>query len=575
MASFEQDILNNINKNSFFTFLENYHSLEKEEIDKLVIALSTLHNSKSIDLIEKVTNFDKNTIENYRLYFIESLLNQLLPLINEEPDKIILCVTNAKNNQLELNEGFLNFCKKSSDRANRALSLILEKPNEHIDLIALSIISLDTDSFTQRISELLTFLQSQDKETEAKERIIFALSRIDYLDKTQHIETILDSIRLIIDNSELTILFSTCIRTLVTLNYYSPNLEQNVIALLQKIWRDSELSINLSTVQLLFYEYDKITSSLLIVLINKLKVLETFDPKIIDTLDFGINNLLKHNQQQLAFELIEALLIQKIHNVSLNEFDSTLYTITQSESLSNYLVTKWFMSNSLKLQSSVRDLIQHHSYNKMLSIENNLVLTQDNYTLLSKKACGWLLDISPESTISFILSTLEQVKDKKEKNHICSLLFRFLLLNYSGKTNDFLNQHKKKYSKSLQKLIKQLQKQYEEFIANNFIKESIPELYAPISHRRIFGQHQQKQFQESFKLAREKSIIGQIAKSIMLLYGNSSIYEVHDSQIPNNRTIQESPLIPFSYSQEYPMLDILDKHHLTYELFRFKLEGLI
>ena len=76
--------------------------------------------------------------------------------------------------------------------------------------------------------------------------------------------------------------------------------------------------------------------------------------------------------------------------------------------------------------------------------------------------------------------------------------------------------------------------------------------------------------QKSYEEASKNSFLGLIATPKRLLYGNSSIYYVH--QMDGQSSRQEMQIHSFSHSAELPTLNILDPESLDYSLRVFRCE---
>ena len=98
----------------------------------------------------------------------------------------------------------------------------------------------------------------------------------------------------------------------------------------------------------------------------------------------------------------------------------------------------------------------------------------------------------------------------------------------------------------------------------------LKELAAPSKNIELYWKDFEKDMQESYQEASKNSFLRLIATPKRLLYGNSSIYYIH--QMGGQLSRQEMQMHSFSHSAEMPTLNILDPESLDYSLRVFRCE---
>jgi hypothetical protein len=150
---------------------------------------------------------------------------------------------------------------------------------------------------------------------------------------------------------------------------------------------------------------------------------------------------------------------------------------------------------------------------------------------------------------------------------IKQLLYDPLLLSYSGEMKRYLqtNIEKEKQTELCEHLLIELE------IHHKNLEQvgSLRELRAPSENINSYW----KDFDRSMQKARDegpKSIFEDMCTVQNLLYGNSSIYYMHDTNGEQKR--QEMEMQTFSLSSEMPRLNVVDPENLDYMLRVFRLE---
>lgn len=93
---------------------------------------------------------------------------------------------------------------------------------------------------------------------------------------------------------------------------------------------------------------------------------------------------------------------------------------------------------------------------------------------------------------------------------------------------------------------------------------------APSENLNAYWRNVEKGMQEAHDEASRSSFIQMIAKTNILLYGNSSVYYMHQDE--GNSIRQEMQMHSFSHSTEMPRLNVLDPVSLEYFLMTCRCE---
>lgn len=560
VAQKENYLLNKISE------LLTIHTLTEKE---LILIIKELHNSKEINIIDAILNYNKDSFidELCQFYPLNSFLNNLLIELDIDLIPLIKC-----SQIIDQYGAITQLCSKNQNKAEQFFTLVSTNLNEFGNLLSISISTLDIKTFDDNLANIIKIIRIPKIDLSIKQQCIYALSRLTFINniKDKDIDQIIKIIKQMIDQNAYRTIHGSILYLLATISVYFPNKETVIINLIDKIWSKSNEHVIQITAGLIFC-IENIPSNLIDKIVNKII---KFDPSDLEKyqklIDLSIKKLFASDINNASF-LLENLLVK--NKITLTTIDSTLYLISESEPLSNYFITKWLLSPNYVLQRNCSCIINNrYKDNKTITVDTTLLeLSKNNLCLfLSQKVCGWLY-YSPVSVISYIFSLLDVVKVKKEKEEIIKLLFKNIFLNYPNTFQNFIENNKKSFTSNIKKISTNLVKQYQEFSKNNEIEQTILELQPSITQREKYYKYQCDINDEITQKAHKNSLLGQIATTTVSLYGNSSLYYVN-SLDGNQKILQKTPFHKFSHLTELPLESVVDNSSWEYLLFSYRVQ---
>lgn len=303
------------------------------------------------------------------------------------------------------------------------------------------------------------------------------------------------------------------------------------------------------------------------ILLKKLANVSPEHTDTIDNIDHLLVRLISNDTPSVAVELLESILAVGVKVSMLDYFSNEL--LSKHQELLNHITTKWFLSGTSSLCSGVSELVNDLT-SKDLTLEAEIELLEQGIKqeFVSHKAVGWLFT-RPIAAASFILS-IYNVASTTTRKQLEQVLYEPLLLSYPGELKQFFQSciDKGMNENLCERLLNRLQA-YHSGIEQ---VSGLNELMAPSENLSAYWRESNKDMQAAYEKASRSSFISQIATTQKLLYGNSSIYYVHQGD--GDQVRQEVQMRSFSHSTEMPRLNVLDPENLDYTLRVYRHERL-
>lgn len=530
--------------------------------DYLVQALIELHNSSQIDLVKLLHSSDSSCIEqNY--FNLNKTFAQALPDLAADAEDVIKCISHLSfhaGSDCGLYEAFKSFCKVKPERPDQSVQFILNKKNAQYPPYFLSnaILAAHETEADWAIS-MIELLTKHPLETFRQQGYFAAACLVSNESQSERLWKILKhSSETEIDESSKAALLRAILRHGIQVHSHWDRIYELLESFL--INPSSNLLHEIST-QVAF-ERTELPEKLLTLLIEQLRTITPQEKAIIDNIDYLLVKLFKKELNLLATSLLESLICQKIEITAFDYLSN--YLLKNNFSLFSQLATKWFLSADKYLCEAVSDLsVKSGGKNIELNADLSILDNDIKKVFVCQKAIGWLF-ASAATTGNFILSlygtcTLDTQAELEQ------LLFEPLLLSYPGEFGKFL-EHKAEegvHSELCSRLLAKLEKYHAALDKIHHIKE----LRSPSENVRIYW----KNINLSMQKAQDdgpKSIFENLFTVQNLLYGNSSIYYIHDGSDKKHRA--EMKMIKRSFSTEMPRLNVIDPEGLNYLLKVFR-----
>lgn len=541
---------------------------------KLILIIKDLHSSGKINIIDAILNYNKDSFTNKRhqLYCLNIWLDNLLMELDIDLLTLMKCSL-----IIEQTMAIRRLCSEDQNKAEQFFNLVLANLDEFGSLLSTSVSTFDINTFNYRITNLINIITDPKIDISIKQQLLFTLSQLSFIGNIEDkdINQILKKVEQIIDQNDNSSIHGNILYLLVIISVHFLNKEKIITNLADKIWLKQDDNVIQITAGLIFniknipnYLTNKIVDQII-----KLDLLNL--EKCLTRIDLSIKKLFESNVIKACF-LLENLLIKDRNKFLLTSFESTLYSISESEKLSNYLITKWLLSSEYILQRNCSDIINHrHKDDKTITVDTFFLdLNKKNICLfLAQKVCGWLF-FSPTSIISFILTLLDIVQNKKEKDKIINLLFSTVVLNYPNTFQDFIDEHRKSFTPKIKKITSNLVEKYKDFLKINEIEETISELHPSLPQKEKYHKYRCDINDQINENVRKNSLFGEAIPTVINLYGNNSLYYCGGIN-GGSKALQKTPMQKYSYSSELPLQSVVDNSSLEYLLFTFRVQEYI
>jgi len=532
----------------------------------LILAVAKLHNTKAFDLNRLMLGATRNNTH-YDLFILLDVYASSLPSINCTTTDAMGCITHLLNqagNDLSIDgiyTAFLNFCKKDFQRTEEALSTILTDTDKYSSLtssVILAAMKLKSSWALERIKELIVH-----EDPNIRSQTFISIRQMD-LSQAQTDETLITLIKEAANKETDDFSQAQMLRTIISIGKKSEINWDEIEILIDTILTERQPEVVYAASHISAFHRENIPKKILDLLVNCLTNAPLEYAGTVSNIDYILVDQIKDNRLSEAAKLLECLL-KKNAELEVRAFKSFSHLILkdQSSQLST-LITKWFLSGDPKLCKAVMDLMEESPKDTAITADIKQLSTSDkNLLFVSRKAIGWLFS-RPVAASSFILSLYPQCS-AETKTELNDLLFDPLLLSYSGDLKDYLKSISQQ--PAYQEICNSLFTKLESY--KNGLKDTygIKELRAPQENSQLYW----KEFNKGVQKAHDegpKPLFHEICTVQHLLYGNSSVFYVHDGN--GNQRRSEMKMHSISHSAELPRLNIIDPEGLDYMLRIFR-----
>lgn len=538
-----------------------YTQERRSDENVLTEALAELHNSGEIDFVKIVKGVDKNTCKNVFFRILHTFEN-VLPLLNSKVEDVLHCLVHltqqADNSGTYGTYGaFQHFCNVEAQRSKDSIEFILTQSelSAFAPFLSCSILAYNSDCMAEAI-QMTESLIAHSNQT-VRNQAYFALGGLN-IDETQA------SViwRILIDSAvseDDTGCHASIQRAILHFGGVFPSYWSQIEEFLTTFVKDLPPEALNAISNIVAFKSDDLPESVLRLLVKQLANVSPEHKCTIDNIDHLLVKLVKRDSCSLAVELLESILAVGVEFTSLDYFSNEL--LNKHQELCNHIITKWFLSGEPSLCHAVSNLL-HDVTGEDIELNADMALLGDDkgQVFVSHKAIGWLFT-RPVAAASFILSICETASTTT-LNNLEQVLYDPLLLSYPGDLAQFFQSC---IDKDVQgQLCKRLLGKLQAYHADIEKVSELNELMAPSENVRAYWKNFDKKMQKAHEKASKSSIIQKIVTTQRLLYGNSSIYYVHQGDGKSVR--QEVQMHSFSHSTEMPRLNVLDPESLDYVL---------
>jgi hypothetical protein len=284
-------------------------------------------------------------------------------------------------------------------------------------------------------------------------------------------------------------------------------------------------------------------------------------------IDIGLQQLLGADSGRMALNFLTTIL--RDEKITLDSFRTTASELKRNNQQRLYeIIVSWFLSGSTALCDNVTHLIPFDEKRPFDANIASFELTPAQQIFLCRKAIGFLFT-RPVICCSILVSVLRG-GDKDAADEVTDLLFEPMLVNYSGKTIDYLKEiatGDPAYA-AVNKALERHQAYFSGLESTGSIKELHPSDY----ERDVVRQRTYDEMRAAQKAAEHQSVLLSVVHRSTLLYGKRSLTYVLDSD--GSRRAVAMDLQSVGVSFEMPRHDVLDPAGLDFLLRVFRAEKL-
>lgn len=186
---------------------------------------------------------------------------------------------------------------------------------------------------------------------------------------------------------------------------------------------------------------------------------------------------------------------------------------------------------------------------------------------LCRKAIGWFF-IDPLAAVAIPLAVL-RYGSPDIKNDVLDLIYHPLLVSYGGKLKEYLERYVAAGGESALDLAELLARKTALQDEMEGI-ERLVELHPSEMQRETERIQWHEQMERSIEHGGRKSIFDDLVTKQYILYGRSSLTQIHTGEGTTHLT--QTEMKSFSVSSELPLLSIVDSVGLDHMLVHFRLE---
>lgn len=562
------------------SFLDTVYRLclsDRDERSMVSQELISLHNDKVVNVVSEFLEL-RNSAKGHDFFLTRHVFEELLSDIDAPVENVMQCVkhlTLEAGNDLAAGTiiaPFIEFLKANQDRPGQALRLAVNAADGSFDFITPAVIAGSAIDFEQFAKKAIELTCHSDRYISIC--AVFAIGRLNYAD---HPELIHESIKVfnsVLDQDFDEMLFSSALRAIYSLYKQNNNIENEVENLFRKILRHSDDHILHVASEILSADGDHLPSHITKIILKALIDIKPENGRTIENLDYGLEKLLQTDESEVIVSFLERFLYEK-DGVPIAQLDGLCHAILNNQQLLNKLLTRWLLSKSVRLGRCASDLLAIGSDRGLeLSVDGEQLEAKEAgiHAFLARKACGWFF-MCQISAASYLVSLIEFAPEN-ELDIISGILFNPLLISYPGSVKEFLEKKQSSVADRTSLVIRQVLANLEGYHNGLDAAKNIKELWPSLAQREAYNRHHSRLMSQSYDEAQKDAIWTKIATMSVLLYGRKSIHYVQHG-VNGDSSRQEIPLKNFSYSVEFPSVDLLDHTGLEYQLRIFRTEGCI
>lgn len=282
----------------------------------------------------------------------------------------------------------------------------------------------------------------------------------------------------------------------------------------------------------------------------------------LESIDFVLSENLGGPIADSADALADHLLTKETVTMKqLDSFESKL--LTSDDGTLVRTVTRWLVTDIVPLHLAVRDVCMSVDGTPLtFDLDfSGAFLTPERAVSIARRSCGVLL-LVPEAAASIIVS-LMKTGPADAIPALADLLWDPILISYWSGPRTYLEAVLPALPTAVAEVVTRVIARLDEYAAAIEKVRNLPELRPSPHHRHLAAIRRHKEQLAIQKAAQAQSPIASLFPTSIMLFGDSSVYEMEIE--PGKSVRQESVLGVHEYSQELPRLDVIDPFGTWYK----------
>lgn len=543
---------------------------DQEEVQLVEASCAELHNSGTLDLLGLVESEALQGLTGSDFFMASYFFCQILPELEATSTRMMACVEALVSRGGEdmaanqPNAAFRAWCEKDPRRAHEVIAAARngdDLAGRHLSF-ALEAINAVTEA--RQIALVYDDIR--------RHSAITALCRMKDDDPASRVETVTAFGTLLDSGADDSLRANMLGATASILTHAPPDTHSlEAFSLVSRLVEDAR-EYTLHQAAHILWAYSKsLPSDIIASLLEALAHINPANKGTVEELDHGLRVLLELGHGEAAIDYVTKLLSRLDESPDLKEFDSFTRTLISGppERLSR-VVVKWLLIGAPRLCEGLANaLLGRGIEGPPLDLKaEDLVISPSAQVFICRKAIGWFFFKS--TTAASVLVSVLRICDTETALEVQRLLTGTLLLNYSG-VRDYL---KSLASDDAAKIrVDQALVENEAYLAALRDIPLIKELEPCEHHRRIERLRVSDQMRDAHKQAQSQSVLLNLVKHSVLLYGNRSLSFIKDDK--DSLRPVEMDLKPYGVSFEMPRMEIVDPLGLDYTIRVFRTERMV
>lgn len=538
---------------SFEAFLKIAHrALEEDSWPVVVADAAELHRAGAIDVVAALSAASDERISYSTQRFIEQVLPglelELGPLL--EWIKALSARSKGDGIPYYLVAGFSEYCDAEGQRPMLAIKAIRsgQAPSQLLRPALMSGLRVDRNNVLPLLLGMLRSANTEEQDVAAD-----VLGRFEQLTTGElgsAISALQQALAQAIDERIVVPL-----RALLAIAFRAQENEIVGFSALSEVESRSDVQVRHALSAELMFAVKKVSQPLVSAALELLAETQKSEENTIEAIDQILSKALATDHADAANGLLDHLLARRAATMRL--LDSTRNALWTGDAiLRSVTLTRWLVSPDAAHFAAVRDMCKGLSgsaphFNLDFSAAN---LSVRQAGRIARRACASLI-IFPE-TVASILASLLRTGPPQAVPPIERLLFDPLLISYWAGPRKYLEALLPDAPRAMAAAIGRAFELHDQYMAAVDAAGEIRELRPSQHHRFLAETKRREENREISKSAHKQSLFASLISTSIMLYGDSTIYDMHVGE--GEKVRQETQMRSQEFSHELPRLDIID-----------------